>query len=311
MILDASRAPSTTKKYNAAFAAWQQWCKVEKINPLPANANDVCRYFIHLFNIGAPFSRIESVFYGLKWRHDCFADCKENPCDSKFLHNVLQGLKRRLAKPVEKKEPITPEILKAVIDKYAVLNSLLDIRLCTMLLISYAGFLRHSELINIRRCDLQLHSSYVNIFIVKSKTDIFRQGAWVIISATNTSTCPVRMLNRYLILADLVDEDSDESFLFRPANYIRTENKYKLRSGQLSYSRCLDIFKSALSSVGVNPKRFGLHSLRAGGATAAARIGVPDRLFKKHGRWRSETAKDGYVHESLEDRLSVSKMLGL
>ena len=39
----------------------------------------------------------------------------------------------------------------------------------------------------------------------------------------------------------------------------------------------------------------GRHSLRSGGATAAANAGVPNRLFKRHGHWASELAKDGYV----------------
>ena len=56
---------------------------------------------------------------------------------------------------------------------------------------------------------------------------------------------------------------------------------------------------------------FGLHSLRAGGATAAANAGVPDRLFKRHSRWRSENAKDGYVEDSVDKRLSVSRSIGL
>jgi len=56
---------------------------------------------------------------------------------------------------------------------------------------------------------------------------------------------------------------------------------------------------------------FGLHSLKAGGATAAAVAGVQDRLFKKHGRWKSENAKDGYIEDSLQQRLSVTKNLGL
>ena len=51
----------------------------------------------------------------------------------------------------------------------------------------------------------------------------------------------------------------------------------------------------------------GTRSLRSGGATAAANAGVPDRLFKRHGRWASESAKDGYVQDSLSPRLSVSK----
>ena len=38
---------------------------------------------------------------------------------------------------------------------------------------------------------------------------------------------------------------------------------------------------------------------------------VPDCLFKRHGRWKSEIAKDGYVKDSLDSRLEVSKNLGL
>jgi hypothetical protein len=33
--------------------------------------------------------------------------------------------------------------------------------------------------------------------------------------------------------------------------------------------------------------------------------------FLPHGRWKSENAKDGYVCEDLQRKLSVSKNLGL
>ena len=82
-------------------------------------------------------------------------------------------------------------------------------------------------------------------------------------------------------------------------------------NGGLSYSRLRDILLAKIAQMGWDPKPFGMHSLRAGGATAAANAGVPDRLFKRHGRWKSETAKDGYVKDSLESRLSVSKSLGV
>ena len=43
--------------------------------------------------------------------------------------------------------------------------------------------------------------------------------------------------------------------------------------------------------------REGLEStlLRSGGATMAANAGVEEHAFKRHGQWRSERAKDGYV----------------
>lgn len=38
---------------------------------------------------------------------------------------------------------------------------------------------------------------------------------------------------------------------------------------------------------------------------------MPDRLFKRHRRWCLESAKDGYVKDSLESRLQVVHSLGL
>ena len=58
-------------------------------------------------------------------------------------------------------------------------------------------------------------------------------------------------------------------------------------------------------------KTFCVHSLRSGGASAAANNGVKDRIFKRHGRWASETAKDGYVKDDIDERLKVSLSLGL
>ena len=56
---------------------------------------------------------------------------------------------------------------------------------------------------------------------------------------------------------------------------------------------------------------FSTHSLRAGGASAAANAGVADRVFQRHGRWKSVSAKNGYINDKLESRLPVSQRLGI
>ena len=71
------------------------------------------------------------------------------------------------------------------------------------------------------------------------------------------------------------------------------------------------ILLANLERIGLSSRDFGLHSLRAGGATAAANAGVPDRLFKRHGRWLSDRAKDGYVQDDMTRLLSVSRSLGI
>ena len=72
-----------------------------------------------------------------------------------------------------------------------------------------------------------------------------------------------------------------------------------------------ELFKKKSTELGHPAEEFGLHSLRVGGATSAAKAGVPDRVFKRHGRWKSEIAKDGYVEDSVESRLAVSRKIGL
>ena len=47
------------------------------------------------------------------------------------------------------------------------------------------------------------------------------------------------------------------------------------------------------------------------GASAAANSGVPDRVFLRHGHWKSASAKDWYVKDSTDVKLSVSRSMGL
>ena len=65
----------------------------------------------------------------------------------------------------------------------------------------------------------------------------------------------------------------------------------------------------ALSKIGIDTKKFGLHSLRSGGVTQAAQNRISERLLKTHGRWKSDLSKDGYIKDSLDNRLSISKSL--
>ena len=79
----------------------------------------------------------------------------------------------------------------------------------------------------------------------------------------------------------------------------------------MSYTCLREQFIWALSPHVSDIHKYCLHSLRSGGASAAANNGINDRMFKRHGRWVSENAKDGYVKDNLSERLSVSLALGL
>ena len=89
-----------------------------------------------------------------------------------------------------------------------------------------------------------------------------------------------------------------------------SRSTFKVWRQGLSYSRAQDIVKDVFKDK-TDVSCISLHSLRAGGATAAANASINDRLFKRHGRWLSENAKDGYVKNNFQSLLSVSKSLGI
>ena len=79
--------------------------------------------------------------------------------------------------------------------------SISDRRSVALCLIGYAGFFRFSELSQINACDVKFFPSYVSIFLESSKTDQFRDGAWIVMARSDLPTCPVRALEEYISLS--------------------------------------------------------------------------------------------------------------
>ena len=53
--------------------------------------------------------------------------------------------------------------------------------------------------------------------------------------------------------------------------------------GGISYTRLSELLLEKTEQLGMDPSVFGMHSLWAGGTTAAVRAGVAHHLFKRHG----------------------------
>ena len=146
------------------------------------------------------------------------------------------------------------------------------------------------------------------IKVVKRKTDQLRQGDEVVIAQSEGNVCPVFLLKEYLKKLDISPDSSE--FIFRPL--VKTKSSYKLVKvdKHISYATFRGQLTKSLQSIVPDPSVYGTHSFRSGGASRAA-SGVSDRVFQRHGRWKSVAAKDGYVKDDMSSRLVVSKSLGL
>ena len=141
--------------------------------------------------------------YGIRWAHNLFG--LSNPCESNLVKGILESAKRSPSRPIVKKEPVTPDMIFNICQKYAsVYASLSDLRTAAICVTAYAGFLRFNELAYLRCCDVKFcDDKYVELFIAKSKTDIYRNGNVVILAKTGHLTCPFSLLNRYVQAAGI------------------------------------------------------------------------------------------------------------
>lgn len=300
----ASRAPSTSSKYFSSYTRWRSWARAYGLTVFPASPFHFAIYLRYLMIEAKTASPLESAVHSIAWFH--LLGGEPSPSDHPSVKSTLAGAQRLLAHKANKKEPITVFQLEQLVESKAdSMASLYSIRSVVICLLAFAAFLRFDELARLVRSDVKIENDMLKLFIQSSKTDKYRDGAWVLVASSRKATCPVAMMNRYLDRAGL---SCDSPFFCQLS---KTKCGYKPRSKGLSYSRLRELVLEAFKDIVPDISAIGTHSLRSGGATAAANAGVPDRLFKRHGRWASESAKDGYVQDSLSSRLSVSKALGI
>ena len=307
-----SKADSTSSRYSKEIEKFCKWCKSFSVEPRPPfTVALVIAYLSKVYGKSKSYSSLVLTHSALKWFHSFLPDMVANPFDSPICHNLLEAAKRCKA-PIEKKSPVTPVMIKEIIDQYGSPSAnLKDLRLACLCSLGFAGFFRYNELSNILPCHLEFFPGYLKVFVPRAKNDVYREGNYVYISRLNNHYCPVVLLERYIHMADI--DPTSTAALFRQVRLFKSINRYKLCGDKLSYSRCRELFKNCLKDLGYNEKLYGLHSLRSGGATAAVKnnVNLSERLLKLHGRWKSDSAKDMYILEDTSKRLAVSSHLGV
>lgn len=302
-----SRADSTVTKYRHYFNNFKSFCDSKCLSSNPATYMTVALYITHMLKDEKSASIITSTYYSIKWMHSIHG--YTDPTENTIVKNLLDTSKRLFSKPVMKKDVINSNMLHLLCKMYENNMTIMNTRDLAMILICYSGFLRFNELSSLYCSDIKFMTDYIVIRIRKSKTDIYREGKDVYISKGSSIACPYLMLQKYMSDTNL--STSFDQFLFRPIQNIRGKYALIKTNKQLSYTRAKECIVSKLKSVAPNLK-LGTHSLRASGATTAANAaGINDRCLKRHGRWKSDLAKDGYIVDSLSKKLEISKCLGL
>ncbi|MBA3534258.1 MAG: tyrosine-type recombinase/integrase [Ardenticatenales bacterium] len=116
-----------------------------------------------------------------------------------------------------------------------------------------------------------------------------------------TDTCPVRALRGWLDISSI-----SKGAIFRPVDRHGT-----VKPTRLSARAMATVVKRCAECTGLDPSRFGGHSLRAGLATSAAAVGVSERDIMRQTGHKSEAMVRRYVREGNLFRDNAAGKVGL
>ncbi|CAC5369232.1 unnamed protein product [Mytilus coruscus] len=98
-----SKARNTTVKYAYIFKRFVVWSEkyTEIKSVLPANEIYVSLYLQYLMQSAKHYSTIEAACYAIKWAHSLAGF--EDPCASDIVKCIVEASKRKLNRPIQKK----------------------------------------------------------------------------------------------------------------------------------------------------------------------------------------------------------------
>ena len=269
--LKNSKAANTLRAYKADFKDFSAFCVKNGLSSMPTEPKILALYLTHL-SATSKFSTLKRRIASISVIHKL----KGHYLDTKhpIIMENLHGIKRVKGTNQKAKKPILINNLKQiihVIDRYLSNNESGDvdsiipensknirnkIRDKAIILVGFAGGFRRSELVNIDYDDVEFVSEGVKIFIKRSKTDQSGEGMIKAIPYfDNKSFCPVLALKYWI--------DNSE---------IKSGKLFNISDKSIAL-----IIKKYASLAGLDPNKYGGHSLRSGFATSAAESGAEER----------------------------------
>jgi hypothetical protein len=236
---------------------------VFKFNQLQGSAKSIRIWVNHL--------RSYSVNHNLQWL---------GLADVNRLNSIIKQLEYLDLHPTRRMQPLTHEV-EALMIKQSKVSEF------TKLIIKFAreGLFRGGEVCS----DLQTRKfiwmgpKRVTIHLDRSKANRKGNGEDITLVDYGPSSA-VALLRAHFDKYKLWK--NSESLVF--PSYTKTKGLDWSKG--LAVNQMRTLIKDAAAKAGLDPKMFGAHSPRAGGATDLFRLGVYYPNIKKFGRWKSDTA---------------------
>ncbi len=193
----SAKAPSTLRAYRSDWLQFENWCRLHRLQSLPASPETVALYIADIASNHA-VATITRRLCSITERHRA-SGFANSPAKAHHLvvSETMKGIRRVFGTVQKGKSPLLTADIRKIVSKCP--RGTRGDRDKLLILIGFAGAFRRSELAHIRVQDLSIYKDGVIIDLPRSKTDQEGEGRKVgIPRGSKRATCPVRALEHWL-----------------------------------------------------------------------------------------------------------------
>jgi site-specific recombinase XerD len=277
------KAESTRRAYRSDFAAFQVFCRSRGVDALPALPETVAAFLASEAEAGLKPSTIGRRCAAIRYASKLAGH--EPPTDSEAVKATLRGIRRTVGVAPRKLAAATAE--KVIGMQTLTRRGIIGKRDKALLLLGFSLAARRSELVSLDFDDITECPEGLRVRIKRSKTDQESQGVTIAV-CRGAIACPVKALREYLDAAGITSGPV----------FVQIRKGGHVTDQRLSGEAVRRIVKLYAAKLGLDPKQYGAHSLRAGAITSAASRGASVFKISDVSRHKSIDVLAGYVRDS-------------
>ena len=258
------RAPTTVRGYGQDWRTFARWCQEAGRNALPASSDTVSLYIASLLDVRKlKVSSAERHVSAIRHYHRQSGLPQPIGEDTRM---ILAGVRReRREKPQGKAALAVDDLMTAA---KACDETNLGRRDRAVLVLGFATSLRRSEIAELQLSDVCFVEQGLVLTVGRSKTDQAGKGRLIPVwNGVHPETDPVAALKEWL----------ERRGSWDGALFCRIQRYDTIKERGVTGLTINHIVKRCLRNAGIDPKRYGAHSLRAGAVTASAELGRSDQ----------------------------------
>lgn len=302
----AALSSNTKAAYRVHRDSFLRFCAFFSYKPVPASSQTISRFVTFLARTLKPQS-VRTYLAGVRLLHIELGF--PNPIENCWLiSSTLKGISHVKGVAPVQKLPITPDILRQIAQ---VLNMRDHFQACfwAACLVAFFTFFRKSTLVpkhcnkhdcsrELCRKDIIFNETGAVIRVKHTKTlQHFDRDLLVPLPIIQGNVlCPIAAVKT--MLSNVLQDPSDPLFMYSVAGQ-------KVALTHYTFSKALSV---ALNQIGLNSQQYSGHSFRRGGASFAAKCGIPINIIKTQGDWKSN-AVECYLSTPLNVRIECVNTL--